>query len=405
MPNILGINLSSDRPSEARRKILTWLKEKESRFIVTPNPEIILASHKDEEFFYILNKADLSLPDGMGLKIAARIFGSNLSRITGSDTTNFLLQVANEKKYKVLILNWQDGLSSNNQIQQSLKNKFSSLNFLVLNISREIKLSLEVIQQINNFSPILLFCTLGFPYQEKLIYHNLKFLPSVKVAIGVGGTFDFLSGQAKRAPLFLRYLGLEWLWRLLIQPKRYKRIFQATFIFLSKVLKARFINRFRYRPNVVCFVYKNTELGPQVLIVEREDDPNHWQLPQGGTDDEDLAVAGRRELREETGIVNIKEKAIFKHVYRYKFLGKLAKKSYRINDNYESKKYKYDYCGQKQSLFIAEFLGTDKEIKINFWDHAAWKWVLIDNLVSSVHPVRQAGAQKFVAKFLSLQNK
>ncbi len=405
MPNILGINLSPDKPIEARKKIVNWLESKGSKFVVTPNPEIILASHQDEEFFYILNKADLSLPDGIGLKIAARIFGSNLARITGSDTTNFLLQVANEKKYKILILNWKDGLSSATKIQQALKNKFPNLTFLVLDISRELKLSSEIIQQINNFSPVLLFCTLGFPYQEKLIYHNLSTLPTVRVAMGVGGTFDFLSGQARRAPLFLRYLGLEWFWRLLIQPQRYKRIFQATFSFLVKVLKAKFINRFRYRPNVVCFLYKNTDLGPQVLIVEREDDPNHWQLPQGGTDHEDLIMAGKRELREETGVVSIEEKAIFKNVHRYKFLGKLAKKSYRINDAYESKKYKYDYCGQKQSLFIAKFIGSDEEIKINFWDHTAWKWVPAENLVSSVHSVRQAGAQKFLDKFLSLQNK
>lgn len=405
MPNILGINLSSDTPVEARKKIVNWLEAKNSKFIVTPNPEIILASHQDEEFFYILNKADLSLPDGIGLKIAARIFGSRLSRITGSDTTNFLLKIANEKKHKVLILNWKDGLSSADKITQALKNKFPDLNFLVLDIEKKTQLTSEIIQKINDFSPSLLFCTLGFPYQEKLIYHNLSTLSSVKVAIGVGGTFDFISGRSKRAPLFLRYLGLEWLWRLLIKPQRYKRIFKATFVFLHKVLKARLINRFRYRPNVVCFLYKNTTSGPQVLIVEREDDKNHWQLPQGGTDQENIAVAGKRELREETGVTNIQEKAVFKNVHRYKFIGKLAKKSYRINSNYESKKYKYDYCGQKQSLFIAEFLGSDDEIKINFWDHAAWKWVPIENLVSTVHPVRQAGAQKFLEKFLSIENK
>jgi N-acetylglucosaminyldiphosphoundecaprenol N-acetyl-beta-D-mannosaminyltransferase len=101
---------------------------------------------------------------------------------------------------------------------------------------RQKKLSKEIIDIINNFSPAILFVALGFPEQEKLIYQHLSDLKTVKFAIGVGGTFDFITNKIARAPKFLRYLGLEWLWRLLLQPKRLKRIYRATLVFMFKIL-------------------------------------------------------------------------------------------------------------------------------------------------------------------------
>ncbi len=405
MPNILGINLSSDTQELARNKLVSWLDTSGTKFVVTPNPEIILASHQDEEFFYILNQADLSLPDGIGLKIAAYIFGQRLSRITGSDTTNFLLQTANNKSLKVLILNWCHGLSSADDISSAVKKQFPNIDLLVLDIEKTSKLQADTIKKINDFTPHILFCTLGFPWQEKLLYHHLKLLSTVKIAIGVGGSFDFITTKTKRAPHCFRYLGLEWFWRLIIQPHRYRRIYQATLVFLLKVLRARYINRFRYRPNVVCFLFKKTAAGVQVLLVEREDNAGHWQLPQGGTDGESLTVAGKRELHEELGVTSLTVKAVFNNVHRYKFASNSAKRSYNIDSNQDAKKFKYDYLGQNQGLLIAEFTGLDEEIRINFWDHTAWKWVPLEKLLSVIHPVRRNSAIKFIDKFSSLNNK
>lgn len=92
------------------------------------------------------------------------------------------------------------------------------------------------------FKPDILFCTLGAPYQEKFIYHNLKNLPSVKVVIGVGGAFDFLTGKIKRAPKIMRWMCLEWLWRLKKQPRRARRIYQAVIVFPWEFIKWRFIH-------------------------------------------------------------------------------------------------------------------------------------------------------------------
>jgi N-acetylglucosaminyldiphosphoundecaprenol N-acetyl-beta-D-mannosaminyltransferase len=243
MADILGINLSEITAKEALEKIVEFLAGQGQHYIVTPNPEIILEARRDKEFFDILNRADLALADGFGLQIAGCLTGQRLSRVTGSDLTVELLALATREGIKTAILNWHDGLSTAEEIQSVLEKRFSGLKFITLDVERTPLLTTEVISRINDFQPALLFSALGFPYQEKIIYHNLRQLPSVRVALGVGGSFDFLTGRAKRAPRLFRQLGLEWFWRLIQQPNRYRRIFQATFVFISQILKTRSAKR------------------------------------------------------------------------------------------------------------------------------------------------------------------
>lgn len=404
MTNILGINLSTLKRPEVEKVIDEFLASAAPHYLVTPNPEIILASHQDEELFYILNKADLSIADGFGLKLASRLYGEKIYRLTGADLTIYLLALAKKRNLKIAVLNWQDGLSSQRDLQTALDKKYPGLQYLILDIDRTANLSTELIKTINDFDPKILFLTFGSPYQEKTIYHNLAKLPEIKLALGIGGAFDFLSGRTRRAPLVWRHLGLEWLWRLIKQPKRWKRIYRATVVFLSKVIRVRFINHFLYRPSVVCFLYKKDNDGYKVLISQREDSDNHWQLPQGGTDGENVNQAGTREIQEELNTDKFKTIANFKNVSRYDFSDGGRQKIPQIKNlvGQHNKKYKNDYKGQKQSLYIAEFLGEDKDIKINFWEHAAWRWVEADKLVESVHPCRQKYTQLFLDKFESL---
>jgi putative (di)nucleoside polyphosphate hydrolase len=202
---------------------------------------------------------------------------------------------------------------------------------------------------------------------------------------------------------------------------------------MGKILQARFINPFLYRPNVACLLYKKepdekSQRQIKILLVEREDDPGHWQLPQGGLDGETPRVAGRRELREETGAIDIEEKAVFKNVYRYKFGSGTNDSGLSYPENWDVQEaenkskhqieeqgiktenlpqsacaYKYDYQGQKQSLFVAEFHGEDSDLKVNFWDHRAWKWVDAERLAEEVHPVRRAAAKIFLEKFKTIE--
>lgn len=402
MTNVLGISLSELSKSEVLKKIADFLRDGKQHYIVTPNAEIILASHKDEEFFYILNQADLSLADGSGPQIAAWLFGTKVPRVPGSDITVELLKMASLENKKVLILNLENGLSSKEEISETLNKKFPGLGFLVIDINRETVLAPEIVNEINIFEPVILFNALGFPFQEKSIYHNLKNIPSVKVALGIGGSFDFITEKIKRAPKVFRTLGLEWLWRLLNIFKykdtlnRLKRIYRATIIFALEVIKTRFINPHFYRSNVACFLYKKEGSEFKVLLVERSDQTGHWQLPQGGTDGESLAIAGARELREELNTDKFTVKAVFKNVHRYEFK---IKETYTTND---AKMYKFDHKGQSQGLLIAEFTGQDSDIKINFWDHQNFKWVSVKDMASSVHSVRKEASEKFLKKFQSL---
>ncbi|MFA5184660.1 MAG: WecB/TagA/CpsF family glycosyltransferase [Patescibacteria group bacterium] len=396
MANVLGINLSETDAGEALKKALGFLSEGGQHYIVTPNPEIILRSHQDEELFYILNKADLSIADGSGLKLAGLLAGIKVPRVTGADLTFQLLSAAAEQGIKIAVLNWRGGLSRHSEIEQALRRKYPRLSFLVLDASRSQPLAPKIIDRINDFSPAILFNTFGSPYQEKAIYHNLKKVPSVRLALGIGGSFDYLTGRALRAPRFLRAAGLEWFWRLLQQPKRWKRIYNATVVFTEKLLKTR-LNHFLYRPNVACLLYKKGKQGIKILIVEREDQAGHWQLPQGGTDGESLKKAGARELREELNTDKFITKGVFRDTYSYLFppISEQASST-------SAKRFRYDYKGQRQGLYVAEFTGNDEEIKVNFWDHRAWKWVDDDKLIETLHPVRQAGAKIFLEKLKSI---
>ena len=233
---------------------------------------------------------------------------------------------------------------------------------------------------------------LGAPWQEKFIYHNLPKLPSVKLAIGVGGAFDFLTGKIQRAPKLLRILGLEWLWRLLKQPWRVKRIYNAVIVFPWEFFKWRFVNPFLYRPNVACLLYKSENDKYKILLVERKNEAGHWQLPQGGTDGENLKIAGTHELTEEIGTNKFHPIKSFSDVYQYKFGDKKSRAGIKS-------KYIEGYKGQKQGLFIAKFIGEESDIKINFWDHSAWKWVDSENLINEVHLNRKEAVKIFLKKF------
>ena len=139
-------------------------------------------------------------------------------------------------------------------------------------------------------------------------------------------------------------------------------------------------------------LYKKEDDDYKILLVERRDESGHWQLPQGGTDGESLAQAGSRELREELATNKFKKVAIFPNLWQYEFGSKLSKFGVPA-------KSVWGYRGQKQGLFIAEFLGCDDDIKINFWEHRNWKWVRLQDLAKEAHPVRREAYRIYLNKF------
>jgi len=394
MVKILGIKLNTEPKTEILNKIRSWLGSSGQHYIVTPNPEIVLLAQKDEEYFYILNHAAVSLPDGIGLKFAALTLGQNIPRITGSDLTRDILIAAQKNQDPVLIINWAQGLSSANDISSALKRLYPQLPFEIWDVDRDEALKPD--WKPKTTAAKIMFVALGAPYQEKFIFHQLAKMPSIKVALGIGGSFDFLTGKIKRAPKIMRYLGLEWLYRVVSQPsnrkKRLKRIYNATIVFAAKIIDWRLILPFKYRPNVACLLYKMVDNQVQILLVERTDEPGHFQMPQGGTDGLSLKEAAIKELSEEINNTKFTVKAVFADLYRY-----------RTNFGHPDGSNRHaGYRGQKQGLVIAEFNGRDSDIKVNFWDHSNYKWVPADELIAESHPLRQAGYKIYLEKLKNI---
>ena len=394
--NILGINITLNSKKDVLEKVELFFNDGNQHQIVTPNPEIILHAHGDEEYFYILNKADIAIPDGMGLKVAGLILKKNIKRIAGSELLKDILEFASEKNKKVVIFNWKKGLSKKDEIIKKLKILYPKLNFIVEDIDRE--WSLPYYKQVNLFKPEIAIVTLGFPQQDKFVFHELPKMPYMKLGIGVGGSIDYLTGKIKEPPRIFRTLGLEWMWRFFNifrytnKTKRLKRIYNAVVVFPWKFFKWRFILPFRYRPNVACLLFKKEGNKYKVLLVERSVEPGHWQLPQGGTDGENTKSAGIRELSEELNCNKFKPIMSYNNLYKYKF-GNLVSRASILARQIQG------YKGHKQDLFIAEFTGNDEDVKVNFWDHKAWKWVDSERLVEEVHPYRKKGAKIYLEKF------
>jgi N-acetylglucosaminyldiphosphoundecaprenol N-acetyl-beta-D-mannosaminyltransferase len=396
MIKILGVKIDKIDKKKAKEKIVNCFNNTKPCFITTPNPEIILKAQKNEEFFYILNKADISLADGFGLKIAAKLIGIKLERYTGADLSLDLLSLAQKKKKKVLILNWTKSLSTKKDIEKTIKLKYPDLNFLVLNNERESAKNLDW-QKINKFQAEILLVNFGAYYQEKFIYLNKYRFKNLKIAVGIGGALDFLSGRIKRAPKIIRKLGIEWLWRLYQEPrKRCQRIYKAVIIFSLKIISWKFILPFKYRDNVVCLLYKKDKKTNKnlILIVERKNEKNHWQLPQGGTEGKSLEFSASKEIQEELNLKPelFKNIANYKKLYKYKIHNWPKKLNSRI-------KAMSGYKGQKQGLSIMKFLGHNNDIKINYFDHRNWQWVEEDKLIFKVHKYRKEATKIFLEKF------
>ena len=242
MAKILDVKIDELDFRQVMRKITDFCVGKSLRQIVTVNPEFIMAAQKDLEFKKILNSADLSVPDGFGLKIGAAISGQKIGeRITGVDLTWEICKLASERGFSVFFLGGKEGVAKKTAERvRDLYDRIKISGFYAG--SPDDKKTLDIIKAAK---PDILFVAFGAPKQDKFIYQlkssNLKPL-TLRLAIGVGGTFDYISGSIIRAPKWMRTLGLEWLYRLIRQPKRLGRIFTAVVIFPLLVVWDRIRN-------------------------------------------------------------------------------------------------------------------------------------------------------------------
>lgn len=227
---VLGVNIDDIRMDQALEKVRDLLKSPGKHYIVTPNPEFLLAARHDSEFKKILNEADLDIPDGAGLKLSGIIKNT----VTGTDLMERLISLSCDKGLTVGLIGGQDGVAE--KLKECLLKKYPKLNVILANgdlevnslgestyRSKNVQKTISDVINSNQKALDFLFVALGHVKQEKWIFKNLPHL-NVKVAMGVGGAFDYLSGEIPRAPYFIRASGFEWLYRLITQPWRIFRI-------------------------------------------------------------------------------------------------------------------------------------------------------------------------------------
>lgn len=248
--NILGVRIDELGKVEAISKLSEFLQSSKHHFIFTPNPEMIVDAQRDNYFKEVLNRGDLNLCDGFGLKI----FFPKLKRIPGTDFLLDICQIAAEQGKTVYLLG-----SGNTEVLQKtvqfLKNKFPPLKIsgtdpgYIITVGPDGKLEYneserdESLHKIIMAAPDIVFVAFGHNKQEKWIAENAPNLPSIKIAMGVGGAFDYFSGAIKRAPRLMQKIGLEWLWRLVRQPTRLKRIIKATLVFPLLLLFKKYAHK------------------------------------------------------------------------------------------------------------------------------------------------------------------
>ncbi len=215
--NILGVKINDLTLNDAVDFATHLVESTGKHYIVTPNPEFLVTAYHDKEFLEILNKADLAIPDGIGLKVTGKI----KNRVPGVDFMEKLCEVCSKKAFTIGLLGGSGKIAE--KTSECLKKSYPEL---VISISSgDIKVDnlgntifgLKKLPQTD-----VLFVGLGQPKQEMWISKNLTDSP-IKLMVGVGGAFDYISGEVPRAPKKVRDLGLEWLFRLTTQPWRLKR--------------------------------------------------------------------------------------------------------------------------------------------------------------------------------------
>lgn len=235
---LFEIELGQETKTAIVEKMKTALRQElpeASAFWVTLNPEILLQAGKNEVYRKILNSATLKINDGFGLQLLAFLKNKRIGqRLAGVDLAELVLGQARELNLKIGLAVNKSGLSFQEEIEAFLKRQKLE-NFSVFSQEKEFFLNGPIFPTDFLQSEVLLV-GLGAPWQEEFIFWAIEkhVFPKLKLAIGVGGTFDFWTKKQKRAPLFLRKTGLEWLWRFFCQPKRFFRIWRATGVFFWK---------------------------------------------------------------------------------------------------------------------------------------------------------------------------
>ena len=203
---------------------------------MTPNSEMLVQAARNPRFHALLQKTALNIPDSAGLLWMARCTGQRLpERVAGVDAVMQLCQELT-KDCSVFLLGGGEGIGTMAKTRLASRNHRLRVVGVYAGSPRD-EDAAEILQRINAVKPHFLLVAFGAPQQDLWIDRHLSAMPSVRVAMGVGGTLDFLAGVQRRAPSLVQKIGLEWLWRLVQDPWRIGRIWDAAWVFPWLVLR------------------------------------------------------------------------------------------------------------------------------------------------------------------------
>lgn len=229
--------LYSDNYDSFEKELKNNLEKVEKTFIVTANPETFMVARNDKELNEILlDKNVIIVPDGVGIVKGANMLGYSVKeRIPGIEIAWTLLKEGNNQNKSIYLLGASEEVIE--KMKEKIKCDYPNLKLLgaVNGYSKDKDKDFEKIKKAN---PDIVLVALGIPAQEKLIYKHLSDFDK-GIFVGVGGSFDVISGTKKRAPKIFQKLGIEWLYRLMKEPKRIKRFYNSNVKFIFEVKKMK----------------------------------------------------------------------------------------------------------------------------------------------------------------------
>lgn len=237
--DILGIDIDESSRDGVHARVDGFLRGNRFRRVATVNPEFLVEADRNPPFHDALSAADFRVTDGIGIVLAGLFRGRRITRYPGADLLLHILAKAEREQLPIFLAIRRDGLSSFKEIRDVLLKMFPCLivggdEWRMGNGEWESCGDKEFV--IRHPSSVILLCNFGAPGQELFLESFRGDTGGIRLAMGVGGAFDFLTGKRRRAPVWMRAIGLEWLWRFVHEPRRARRIWNATVVFLWKIL-------------------------------------------------------------------------------------------------------------------------------------------------------------------------
>lgn len=233
--DILGVSFDNVTMDEALERAEELLKDGGTHYVVTPNPEFVQMAKKDEKFRELLNNADISIPDGVGVTYAAKILGRPLKgKVPGIEFAAGLCARMAKTGGRLFLLGAKPGVAE--MAAERLRADYPGLTVCGVH-DGYFQDSAPVVEEIRAAGADVVFVCLGAPKQENWMVEHGEAC-GAKLLVGLGGSLDVFAGQVKRAPESWQKLGLEWLYRLLKQPSRFGRMAKLP-LFLVDAVVAR----------------------------------------------------------------------------------------------------------------------------------------------------------------------